>query len=50
MTMSSLGYIWKISDGVYSSKEFPLFQGCKENVEPDKYASGGRISKIFKRE
>ena len=26
-----------ISDGMYSSsEEFPLFQGCKENVEPDK--------------
>ena len=33
----------EISDGMYSSEEFPLFQGCKENVEPDKYASGGGI-------
>ena len=34
----------EISDGLYSSsEEFPLFQGCTENVEPDKYASGGGI-------
>ena len=50
MITSSLGFIWKINEGVYSSKEFPMFQGCKENVEPDKYASGGKISKVFKRD
>ena len=27
----------EINNGMYSSSEkFPLFQGCKENVEPDK--------------
>ena len=40
----------KISDGMLSSsEEFSLFQGCKEDVEPDEYASGGEIWNIKKR-
>ena len=39
----------EISDGMYSSEEFPLFQGCKENVEPDKVRKWRRDLKNFKK-
>ena len=39
----------EISDGMYSSEEFPLFQGCKENVEPDKVRKWRRDLKNLKK-
>ena len=42
--------VQEISDGMYSSsEEFPLFQSCKENVEPDKVRKWRKDLKNFKK-